>query len=629
MKNLFLRKAILLVLILALFPLTLSDCKKTDPAIKPVLSTSSVINIAATTATAGGFVTSDGGAEVTVRGICWGTNPDPAISDSKTSDGTGKGQFVSSLTSLTAGTTYHVRAYATNSVGTSYGADVSFTTLGQSPSGLTQPASNISLTGVTLNGIINANNLSTTVTFEYGLTTTYGQTVTATQSPVTGNNLTIISVDISGLTQGTLYHFRVKTVNSIGTINGNDLTFTTLGQTPAGITQPATNISTTGATFNGAVNPNSVSTTVTFDYGTTTSYGQTATATQSPVTGSSIANVSKDITGLNPGTTYHFRVKTVNSLGTVNGGDMLFVTFGQLPSSITLPASNISNTIATLNGVVNANFLSTTVTFEYGLTTSYGQTITASQSPVIGNNITNVTADISGLVLGTTYHFRIKTVNSIGTTYGTDLSFTTTSSTATTVTDIDGNVYNTVTIGTQVWMKENLKTTKLNDGSTIPNISDYATFVTLNTPAFCWYDNNISNRDTYGSLYNWYSVTTMKLCPTGWHVPSDSEWKTLEMYLGMTQVQSDAEGWRGIDQGTQLKSTTGWNSGGNGSNTSGFTALPGGGRYAASAGSIGNLGYWRSSTNRIYRVLDISHNQVNRYWDGEEGGESVRCLKDN
>ncbi|MCX6327448.1 MAG: hypothetical protein NT144_12495 [Bacteroidia bacterium] len=198
----------------------------------------------------------------------------------------------------------------------------------------------------------------------------------------------------------------------------------------------------------------------------------------------------------------------------------------------------------------------------------------------------------------------------------------------TNVKDIDGNVYNTVTIGTQVWMKENLKTTKLNDGTTIPNISDYATFITLNTPAFCWYDNNISNRDTYGSLYNWYSVATMKLCPIGWHVPSDSEWKTLEMYLGMTQVQSDAEGWRGTDQGTQLKSTTGWNSGGNGSNTSGFTALPGGGLYAASAGSIGNLGYWRSSTNRIYRVLYFSHNQVNRYWDGEESGESVRCVKD-
>jgi len=327
MKNLFLRKIILLIMVFAFFPLTLSDCTKTDPPTEPVLSTSSVINIAATTATAGGFVTSDGGAEVTSYGVCWGTNVNPSILDSKTSDGAGTGQFVSSLTGLTAGTNYHIRAYAINSVGYSYGADI---------------------------------------------------------------------------------------------------TFTTLGLSPESVTQPATNVSTTGATLNGAINPNSILTTVTFEYGTTTSYGQSATAAQSPATGGSIVNVSKDITGLSPGTIYHYRVKTVNTLGAVNGGDMLFVTLGQIPASVTQPATNISNTIATLNGMVNANLLSTTVTFEYGLTTNYGQTISASQSPVTGNNNSNATADISGLVLGTTYHFRIKAVNSLGTTFGTDMSFTTT-----------------------------------------------------------------------------------------------------------------------------------------------------------------------------------------------------------
>jgi Tol biopolymer transport system component len=226
MKNAFLKKATILIMVITLFPLTLSDCKKTDPAVKPVISTSGVFNIAATSATTGGFVSSDGGAEVTSYGICWGTNANPSTTDSKTSDGKGTGQYVSSLTGLTAGTTYHVRAYAINSVGTSYGGDMLFVTLGQSPESITLPASNISATGAILNGAANANFLSTTVTFEYGLTASYGQTIAASQSPLTGNLLTNINASISGLTVNTIYHYRLKAVNSLATTYGNDISFT-------------------------------------------------------------------------------------------------------------------------------------------------------------------------------------------------------------------------------------------------------------------------------------------------------------------------------------------------------------------------------------------------------------------
>jgi uncharacterized protein (TIGR02145 family) len=727
MKSLSVKKASLLVIVFAMFTSTLSDCKKEDPAIKPVLSTSAVFNVAATTATSGGFISSDGGADVTSYGVCWGTNANPSTSDSKTSDGTGTGQFVSSMTGLTAGTTYHVRAYAINSVGTSFGADVTFSTLGQSPTGFTQPASNISLTSATLNGIINPNNLSTTVTFEYGLTTTYGQTVTATQSPVTSNNLTIVSIDISGLTQGTLYHFRVKTVNSIGTVYGTDLTFTTLGQTPAAITQPATNISTTTATFNGAVNPNSVSTTVTFDYGTSTNYGQSATATQSPVTGTSIINVSKDVTNLNPGTIYHYRIKTVNSLGTVYSGDMTFTTLGkaptgvsqpatnisttgatlngmvnpnlvsttvtfeygttisygqtatafqspvigdtlknvnkditglssgttyyfrvkvansfgtiysgnmqfttlgQIPAATTLPASNITSSGSILNGIVNANYLTTAVTFDYGLTTSYGQTVTASQSPLSSSNLTNISVSITGLLADTTYHFRVKAVNSTGTTYGTDLSFTTTPMAANTVSDVDGNIYNTVNIGTQIWMKENLKTTKYNDGSSIPLVPD--TWQGMTTPAYCWQNNDEStNKPIYGAIYNWYTVNTGKLCPTGWHVPSDAEWTILTDFLGGVSVA-----------GGKLKEagTVHWTSPNTGAtNESGFTGLPGGSRtgefgYGLGFSNPGINGVWQSATiisgSTIWRrYLTNSNTVVIRDYSYKFDGLSVRCIK--
>ena len=118
-----------------------------------------------------------------------------------------------------------------------------------------------------------------------------------------------------------------------------------------------------------------------------------------------------------------------------------------------------------------------------------------------------------------------------------------------TVTDIDGNVYNTVKIGTQTWMVENLKTTRFNDGTAIPNVTDASAWNALTTPGYCWYDNNEANKATYGALYNWYAVNTGKLAPASWHVATDADWKKLEMALGMTQAQEDATGNRGTDQG--------------------------------------------------------------------------------
>ncbi len=428
-----------IVIVFALFLTT--DCKK--EAKLPVVSTTPVTNITSTTATSGGTITSDGGATITANGVCWSTNANPSTTDSKTVDDNTTGQFVSSINGLTTGATYNVRAYATNSVGTAYGADMSFSTLGQAPSGLTQPATNITATGATLNGTVNANYLSTTVTFEYGITTTYGGTATATQSPVTGNSITNASVDISGLTPGTTYHYRIKTVNSLGTTYGDDMSFITSGQAPSAITQAACCFSTTGATLNGSVNANSLSTVVTFEYGLTTTYGSSVTATQSPVIGNTNSSVNVVLSGLTPGTTYHFSVKAVNSIGTVYGGDLSFTTLGQLPVGTTQSATNISSSGATLNGTVNPNYLSTTITFEYGTTTGYGSTVMASQSPITGSSGMIVSSDISGLTGGTTYHFRVKAVNSLGTVYGDDMSFTTSGFAPTSLTQSATNVSST------------------------------------------------------------------------------------------------------------------------------------------------------------------------------------------
>jgi hypothetical protein len=290
----------------------------------PIITTSSVSNITGTSAVCGGNITSEGSSTVITRGVCWSTNLTPKLTDNKTTDGAGAGSFSSNITDLNGATIYYTRAYATNGTGTGYGMVMSFTTFGQSPLPTIGAATNINTTTATLKGTVNANYLSTVVTFEYGISTSYGDISTATQSPVTGNANTNVSANITGLTVATIYHYRIKAVNSLGTTYSNDITFTTLGQVPIVTTLAATSITPMAAQLNATVNANYLSTVVTFEYGSTISYGNTTTATQSPVTGNTSTNVSADITGLVVGATYHFRAKAENSLGTTYGSDMIF-----------------------------------------------------------------------------------------------------------------------------------------------------------------------------------------------------------------------------------------------------------------------------------------------------------------
>jgi hypothetical protein len=159
------------------------------------------------------------------------------------------------------------------------------------------------------------------VRFQYGITTSYGST-TANQTK-TGNTAQNVAANISGLTTGTTYHFRIVATNSAGTRFGSDRTFTTTGP-PVVTTNPATNVASHSATLNGSVNPKGLSTTVRFQYGTTTSYGST-TANQTK-TGNTAQNVAANISGLTTGTTYHFRIVATNSAGTRFGSDRTFTT---------------------------------------------------------------------------------------------------------------------------------------------------------------------------------------------------------------------------------------------------------------------------------------------------------------
>ena len=203
------------------------------------------------------------------------------------------------------------------------------------PSVSTDTATSVASGSAILNGIVNPNGTSTTVTFEYGTSASYGSTVTATQSPLTGTNYQNVNVDVTGLTTGTTYHFRAKGTNSAGTTNGDDQTFTTTSGPP--VTAPtvttgsASTVTSTSVAVNGTVNPNGSTTTYYFEYGTTTSYGETTSST-SAGSGTSDVSANAIITGLAPETTYHYRIVATNSSGTSHGADETFVTSSSRPT---------------------------------------------------------------------------------------------------------------------------------------------------------------------------------------------------------------------------------------------------------------------------------------------------------
>ena len=191
------------------------------------------------------------------------------------------------------------------------------------------------------------------------------------------------------------------------------------------------------------------------------------------------------------------------------------------------------------------------------------------------------------------------------------------------ITDIEGNIYRTIQIGAQTWMAENLRTILYNDGTKIVNVS--------------WPENDISNKDLYGAFYNHYAVNSGKLCPTGWHVPSDEEWKQLEMELGMSRASADTSygdfdvygmGERGTDQGAKMKSAAGWLAWegqlSKGNNSSGFSALPAGDNDGGMTGCCTT--FWCSG-DAWGRTLSSTDSKVGRAIYYEYYGLSVRCLK--
>jgi uncharacterized protein (TIGR02145 family) len=251
-------------------------------------------------------------------------------------------------------------------------------------------------------------------------------------------------------------------------------------------------------------------------------------------------------------------------------------------------------------------------------------------SPTIADNKTtdgpgsgSFVSNITGLEMETLYNVRAYATNGAGTAYGNIISFTTL------VVDIDGNLYNAIRIGDQVWLVENLKTTRYNDGTSIPKVEDPYDWSILLTAGYCWYNNDpLTYKPAYGALYNWYAVSTGKLCPEGYHVPTDGEWTALTTFFGGL-VTASAE--------IKEAGTTHWNSPNElSTNSSRFTALPGGYRSWTDGAffSLGdNCSFWSSTTdldlNSWMRAMTNYGTTDVRVISANNGyGISVRCLKD-
>lgn len=198
------------------------------------------------------------------------------------------------------------------------------------------------------------------------------------------------------------------------------------------------------------------------------------------------------------------------------------------------------------------------------------------------------------------------------------------------VSDIEGNEYETITIGTQQWMSESLRTTKYNNGTPIPKVADGPAWSNLTSPAYCWFNNDsITHADPYGALYNHYTVAdtnSLNICPTGWHIPSDDEWTTMATFLGGSAVAGGKMKEAGLAH---------WNTPNMGAtNESGFSALPGGGRDTSGVFIKLSLnGFWWSSTESSsidawYHFLSSNHGQLVRFNFRKEDGLSLRCLRD-
>ena len=639
----------------------------------PTVNSTNSSNITPNTAASGGNVISDGGSPVTARGVVWATFPNPTVSLSTiTNNGSGLGIFSSTISGLILNTTYYARAYATNNVGTGYGNEITFTTKSDSTSVMGIPCPGTptvkDIDGNTYNTVqigtqcwtkenlkVTKYNDGTTIPLDTsggmggnGTGQTWGSSSTGARTIYANDNTNLT-------TYGYLYNwFAVADIKRLcpnGWHVPSDAEWTNLTNYLGGEAVASGKMKTTDTSFwqfpnAGATNESGFSA---LPGGYRNFVGKYTNIRLTAYFWSSTEYDKDNAWGRDLNWSYNLVYRglydnstkassaTVRCLKDTNA-------IVSIPTLTTTTISAISATSSTSGGNVTSDGGAPISARGVVWSTSTNPTIALTTKTSNGTGTGSFSSTLTNLTSKTTYYVRSYATNSAGTGYGNEISFTTSDSTnvmgitcsgTPTVKDIDGNTYNTVQIGTQCWTKENLKVTKYNDGTTIPLDTSGGlngngtgqTWSVRTTGARTIYGHNNNNLEVYGYLYNWYAVVDIKrLCPTGWHVPTDAEWTILTTYLGGESVA-----------GGKMKSsgTTNWNSPNTGAtNESGFSGLPGGYRYNDGSFSTirDNAFFWsateNSSSNAWFRFLYYANGYVDRYNYSKTFGASVRCLRD-
>jgi uncharacterized protein (TIGR02145 family) len=449
-------------------------------------------------------------------------------------------------------------------------------------------------------------------------------TIALTTKTNNGIGTTTFSSNISGLLPITTYYVRAYATNSFGTAYGQEEVFTTLSALPSLTTIAATSITTTTASSGGTISSDGGAPII--DRGIVwSSISNPTILTNQGLTsdGTGLGSFTSAINQLIPGTLYYVRAYATNSSGTAYGNQITFSALPVIPNITTVNFSQISGNSGNSGGTIASNGGATITAKGVCWSTSPNPTIELTTKTNDGTGSANFTSNISGLSPVTTYYIRAYATNSVGTAYGQELTFTT-------LPLSNGN------IGTQIWSVTNLDVTTYRDGTLIPQVTDPNAWANLTTGAWCYYNNDSANGTIYGKLYNWYAVAGIHdndpntpnkvLAPTGWHIPTDSEWTTLTDFLGGMSIA----GGKMKSTGTSL-----WQSPNTGAtNESGFTSLPGGGRNIN--GPFLGIGldsfFWSASeinsTNAFFHYLNYSLVNIQKISTDKQDGFSVRCVMD-
>ena len=588
-----------LILLFFLFSAVISNAQRTmfgghnnyvAPTIfSPTLSgTSAISTISRYGASSGGTITSNGGATITASGVCWSsTSNTPTIVDTKTTDGLPAGTFTSTITGLTAGVTYHVRAYATNSVGTGYGPVQTFTstatavipTIGSSLGGgvvaYVYQNGDPGYTSTNIPVLIAGNDVLGFTRWHNGSGISTGATSAALGSGFANTNTIITSQGAS--TGGYTYAAALARNYTSGGFTDwylpsqNELNQLYLNRVAIG-------------GFTNAYNY----------FWASTEVDASNAKLQNFLSGGAVLDFPKSATG-----------------GTVRAVRTITISPSTTPVlAATTPASSVGTTSAVVGGNVTDEGM-TQVTargFVYG-TSSGASTFTVNAGAGQGS----FSSTLTGLTGGTTYYVRSFATNAQGTTYGTEVSFT------------PVTVITTVTIGTQIWTNTNLDVTTYRNGDPITyasNAVEWNAATNAGIGAWSYYNWDPANGAIYGKLYNWYAVNdSRRLAPSGYHIPTKLEFNTLATNSGTTLKSSSAE-W-GVNSGT---------------NTTGFTGLPGGNNNISQFSRFEDKGtsgwFWTSDedgsspTKAYFRLLHQTAGFVDVGSYLKKYGMSIRLVRD-